>query len=64
MLYEVITISRLQEHIREVTRAMENFQTRQALQEAFFGLESDLKWYRRRLGGELTGGKDTSYNFV
>jgi len=52
-------ISRLQEHIREVTRAMENFQTRQALQEAFFGLESDLKWYRRRLGGELTGGKDT-----
>ena len=52
-------ISRVQEHIREVTRAMENFQTRQALQEAFFGLESDLKWYRRRLGGELTGGKET-----
>lgn len=52
-------ISRVQEHIREVTRAMENFQTRQALQEAFFGLESDLKWYRRRLGGGLTGGKET-----
>ncbi|HWQ64553.1 MAG TPA: leucine--tRNA ligase [Methanospirillum sp.] len=51
-------ISRVQEHIREVTRAMENFQTRQALQEAFFGLESDLKWYRRRLGGDLTGGKE------
>ncbi|MDD1729496.1 MAG: leucine--tRNA ligase, partial [Methanospirillum sp.] len=51
-------ISRVQEHIKEVTRAMENFQTRQALQEAFFGLESDLKWYRRRLGGSLSGGKD------
>jgi leucyl-tRNA synthetase len=56
-------LSRLQEHIREVTRAMENFQTRQALQEAFFGLESDLKWYRRRLGGELSGGKDALQNF-
>jgi len=38
---------------------MENFQTRQALQEAFFGFESDLKWYRRRLGGEIAGGKET-----
>ena len=26
-----------------------NFQTRQALQEAYFGIETDLKWYRRRL---------------
>ncbi len=52
-------LSRIQERIAEVTRAMENFQTRQALQEGFFGLESDLKWYRRRLGGELTGGKET-----
>ena len=52
-------LSRTQEHIREVTGAMERFQTRQALQEAFFGIESDLKWYRRRLGGTLSGGKDT-----
>ncbi|HWQ66347.1 MAG TPA: leucine--tRNA ligase [Methanospirillum sp.] len=52
-------LSRIQEHIAEVTRAMENFQTRQALQEAFFGIESDLKWYRRRLDGKLSGGKDT-----
>ena len=51
-------LSRVQEHIQEVTRAMENFQTRQALQEAFFGLDSDLRWYRRRLGGQLSGGKD------
>lgn len=52
-------LSRTQQHIKEVTRAMENFQTRQALQEAFFGIESDLKWYRRRLGGNLSGGKET-----
>ena len=52
-------LSRMQAHIRDVTRAMENFQTRQALQEAFFGLESDLKWYRRRLGGEIFGRKET-----
>ena len=51
-------LSRLQDHISVVTLAMENFQTRQALQEAFFGIESDLKWYRRRIGGESTGGRD------
>jgi len=41
--------SRLQGHISRTTEALERFQTRQALQEAFFGIESDLKWYRRRL---------------
>ncbi|HPM61367.1 MAG TPA: leucine--tRNA ligase, partial [Methanoregulaceae archaeon] len=41
--------SRLQGHITRMTEALERFQTRQALQEAFFGIESDLKWYRRRL---------------
>lgn len=48
-------LSRLQEHVKVVTLAMEKFQTRQALQEAFFGIESDLKWYRRRLGGQIAG---------
>ncbi|WP_342678470.1 leucine--tRNA ligase [Methanofollis sp. UBA420] len=42
-------ISRLQHRIENATAAMLNFQTRQALQEAFFGIEADLKWYRRRL---------------
>ena len=42
-------IDRLQEHILKMTAALENFQTRQALQEASFGIETDLKWYRRRL---------------
>ncbi|HDS63317.1 MAG TPA: leucine--tRNA ligase [Methanofollis liminatans] len=42
-------ISRLQHRIENATGAMLNFQTRQALQESFFGIEADLKWYRRRL---------------
>ena len=42
-------MSRLQHRIENTTTAMLNFQTRQALQEAFFGIEADLKWYRRRL---------------
>jgi len=40
--------SRLQGRIARATDALRNFQTRQALQEAWFGIEADLKWYRRR----------------
>ena len=36
-------ISRLQSHIDRTTTALSNFQTRQALQEAYFGIETDLK---------------------
>ncbi len=42
-------MSRLQQRLARTTTAMETFQTRQAIQEAFFGIEADLKWYRRRL---------------
>lgn len=42
-------MSRMQEHIGKTTAALENFQTRQALQECFFAIEADLRWYRRRL---------------
>ena len=48
--------SRLQRRIENATAALEGFQTRQALQEAFFGVEADLKWYRRRLPEGATGG--------
>jgi leucyl-tRNA synthetase (EC 6.1.1.4) len=48
-------LSRLQARIAGVTRAMELFQTRQALQEAYHGIESDLRWYRRRLGDQTPG---------
>jgi len=49
--------SRLQAHIARTTEALENFQTRQALQEAYFGIESDLKWYRRRLEKDCDGSR-------
>ncbi|MEN6395910.1 MAG: leucine--tRNA ligase, partial [Methanoregula sp.] len=51
-------ISRLQEHIVKMTQALENFQTRQALQEASFGIETDLKWYRRRLPEGFDGSRE------
>jgi leucyl-tRNA synthetase len=48
--------SRLQGHISRATVALERFQTRQAMQESFFAIEADLKWYRRRLPPEYSGG--------
>ncbi len=50
-------ISRLQYHIRRTTEALDNFQTRQALQESFYAIESDLKWYRRRVAGAPHGSR-------
>ena len=44
-------ISRLQHHVRAVGDAFEGFQTRRALQHAFFLLQQDLRWYLRRGGG-------------
>ncbi len=51
-------VSRLQEHIARATAALENFQTRQALQESSFAIESDLKWYRRRLTDGRAGSRE------
>jgi leucyl-tRNA synthetase len=50
--------SRLQSHIARTTAALDNFQTRQALQEAYFGIETDLKWYRRRLPEDCDGSRE------
>ncbi len=43
-------LSRLQRRIEEATTAMENIQTRRALQSAFYLLFNDLRWYQRRGG--------------
>ena len=51
-------VSRLQEHIGRTTVALDNFQTRQALQESYFGIEADLKWYRRRLPEGCDGSRE------
>ncbi|MDG6257377.1 MAG: leucine--tRNA ligase [Methanomicrobiaceae archaeon] len=47
--------SRIQHRIGQTTGALQSFQTRQALQEAYFGIEADLKWYRRRLPEGVRG---------
>ena len=49
-------LSRLRRHIEKMTGALESFQTRQALQEAFFGVEADLRWYTRRRPEGSTNG--------
>ncbi len=54
---DIWLISRLQYHIRRTTEALDNFQTRQALQESFYAIESDLKWYRRRIAGASEGSR-------
>jgi len=51
-------MSRLQYHITRTTDALDKFQTRQALQESYFGIENDLKWYRRRLGKDCDGSRE------
>jgi leucyl-tRNA synthetase len=43
-------LSRLQRRIAEASEAMENIQTRRALQSAFYLLFNDLRWYQRRGG--------------
>ena len=44
-------ISRMQRAIKNVREAMENLQTRRAVNAAFFELMNDVRWYLRR-GGE------------
>lgn len=41
-------LSKLQKHIQAVTRALENFEAREAVQHAFFLMNQDLKWYTKR----------------
>ncbi|MDH5443674.1 MAG: leucine--tRNA ligase, partial [Hadesarchaea archaeon] len=40
--------SRLQRHVQAVTEALEAFETRKAVQHAFFFLMQDLRWYMKR----------------
>lgn len=41
-------LSRLQEHIRAATEALDAFETRKAVQHVFFSLMQDLRWYIKR----------------
>jgi leucyl-tRNA synthetase len=44
-------LSRMQQYIRDTNIALESIQTRDAIQNSFFLLINDVKWYQRR-GGE------------
>ena len=52
-------LSKLQEAVREVSGAMERFETRTASQTAFYGFEEHLKWYRRRTDLDRPGARWT-----
>jgi leucyl-tRNA synthetase len=41
-------LSRLQEHVLGTTEALESFETRMAVQNAFFSFMQDLRWYMKR----------------
>ncbi|MFB6150311.1 MAG: leucine--tRNA ligase [Haloarculaceae archaeon] len=41
-------LSKLQSTVRDVTEALENFETRTASQDAFYRFQEHLRWYRRR----------------
>ncbi|MEM1566178.1 MAG: leucine--tRNA ligase [Candidatus Bathyarchaeia archaeon] len=42
-------LSRLQEHIKKATEAMERLEVRKAIQTILFELDQDLQWYQKRI---------------
>jgi leucyl-tRNA synthetase len=48
-------LSRLQTRIEATTNAMDSLEVRDAIQEAFYGLDRDVHWYLRRTGNRNTG---------
>ncbi|MDF2954749.1 leucine--tRNA ligase [Candidatus Alkanophaga liquidiphilum] len=50
-------LSKLQRHVKEVNEALENFQCRRALQHAYYEIDGDLRWYRKRTSIEREGAK-------
>jgi leucyl-tRNA synthetase len=52
-------LSRLQSTVETVTGAIERSETRTASQAAFYGLEEDLRWYRRRADLDRPGARET-----
>jgi len=47
-LHDRWMLSRLQEHVRAATEALDAFETRKAVQHVFFSLMQDLRWYMKR----------------
>jgi len=55
--------SRMQKTISEATEALEGFQTRKALQTAFYAVLGDISWYKRR-GGQGNALKEAVSSWV
>ncbi|MGB9713766.1 MAG: leucine--tRNA ligase [Candidatus Bathyarchaeales archaeon] len=51
-------LSRLQEHIKKATEAMEKLAVRKAIHSTLFELDQDIQWYQKR--AKATQGKTTS----
>jgi leucyl-tRNA synthetase len=45
-------LSRLQEHIRKATEAMDKLAVRKAIHTVLFELDQDIQWYQRRIEGQ------------
>jgi len=50
-------LSRLQEHIRMATEAMDKLMVRKAIHSALYALDQDFQWYLRRTGGQEEASK-------
>ncbi|MHC1585545.1 MAG: leucine--tRNA ligase [Candidatus Syntropharchaeia archaeon] len=52
-------LNRLQMRIKETIFSLERFQCRKAIQHAYFGIEGDIRWYRRRTDLKRDGARWT-----
>ncbi|GAA0221987.1 leucine--tRNA ligase [Haladaptatus pallidirubidus] len=52
-------LSKLQETVRDATKAMDRFETRTASQAVFYGFEEHIKWYRKRTDTDRPGARWT-----
>jgi leucyl-tRNA synthetase len=57
-------ISRVEQSVAETTEALEGFQTRKALQSAFFNILNDITWYLRRCEPNAEAMKEVADRWV
>lgn len=59
-------LSRLQDHVKKATEAMDKLAVRKAVHSVLYGLEQDFQWYQRRIGnqkGQMKRKNATAYVF-
>jgi leucyl-tRNA synthetase len=57
-------LSRLQEHIRKATEAMDKLAVRKAMQSAMYMLYQDFQWYQKRTANRETQSKGTNPHVI